>query len=148
MQGVSAETNKQIFKEFEGKIWKDDQLGLGEIDLICGTYHKIESEPGPCAHKQRIRNEITVMSTESGGRCALLSWWPRQNIWNGSGMNIGCWTDGNEAWFTERLARIRDGTAKPMTSAEWRRRLKKDRALQDRFVDRIGAYTHNALFAS
>lgn len=54
-----------------------------------------------------------------------LSWWPKSNAWESSGMNTGLWNQANEQWFTSRLQAIRDGRGKPMTSTKWRSALRK-----------------------
>lgn len=63
-------------------------------------------------------------------------------------MNIGCWTDGHEDWFLNRLWDIRHGNAKPLTSRAWREKLRKLRARQDTFLANIITRTDEALFSS
>ncbi|TDL13537.1 hypothetical protein BD410DRAFT_701897, partial [Rickenella mellea] len=65
--------------------WLDDELSESEIDFICGTYKMFTAGAVP----QRE------------------SWWPRPNAWEGSGLNVGYWSETCEEWYQRRLAEIR-----------------------------------------
>src|ERR1700733_1551696 len=49
-----------------------------------------------------------------------VSWWPKQVIWQKSGLNFGYWTTDCEAWYQRRLQDIKNGSAKLYGSREWR----------------------------
>ncbi|KIJ39403.1 hypothetical protein M422DRAFT_148352, partial [Sphaerobolus stellatus SS14] len=70
-----------------------------EMDIICGVYY---------------------VYTGSGLQGENQSWWPKQNIWEGGGLNIGYWSNDCEVWYQNRLADIKAGKAKLKTAAEWR----------------------------
>lgn len=53
-----------------------------------------------------------------------LSWWPKVNIWDGSGLDLGRWTPFCEGWFKNRFQSLREGQAKPLTSAQWHKNLR------------------------
>ncbi|KAG1881332.1 uncharacterized protein F5891DRAFT_1199601 [Suillus fuscotomentosus] len=97
---------------WNGQTYYDDGLSDQEIDFICGTYY-IEKP----------------QSTD------VVSWWPRPNAWDASGLNLGFWSARCEDWFQKRLDNIREGVSRarhsstsdangPMTSTQWKRSLK------------------------
>ena len=58
---------------------------------------------------------------------ACLSWWPRNNIFLGSGLWPGYWSQGCEDWFQRQYSSILQQDAKfgmPRTSAQWQNALK------------------------
>jgi len=64
-----------------------------------------------------------------------LSWWPRPNVFDKSGMWTGYWNSSCEIWFQQRLDSIHCGEAKPLKAKEWKSALryhqKKTRQLCD-----------------
>ncbi|KAG1739616.1 hypothetical protein EDD22DRAFT_959348 [Suillus occidentalis] len=94
------------------QTYYDDGLSEEEIDFMCGTYY-IDHRDGP----------------------EIVSWWPRPNAWNASGLNVGFWSARCEDWFQGRLGNLREGVSHmrhsltkdangPMTSTQWKRSLK------------------------
>ncbi|KAH8115503.1 hypothetical protein DFH11DRAFT_1488066, partial [Phellopilus nigrolimitatus] len=77
--------------------WWDDSLTDGELDLICGTY-KIYTE-----------------------QHSTVSWWPKKNAWESSGLNVGYWTPAAEKWFLERLERLRSNAEREERAKSSRR---------------------------
>ena len=45
-------------------------------------------------------------------------------VWRESGMDVGYWTSGNEAWFVKRFEDIMYNNAQPVTASRWKERLK------------------------
>nr|VWP00843.1 Lipoyl synthase (EC (Lip-syn) (LS) (Lipoate synthase) (Lipoic acid synthase) (Sulfur insertion protein LipA) [Ganoderma boninense] len=88
----------QDFQPRQGDLLYDDSLSPSEINIICGVYKL----PG------------------SGSSVELLSWWPRPNVFDTSGLAFGYWTPWCENWFQRRLERIKAGTAGPLSAKEWR----------------------------
>ncbi|KIK31445.1 hypothetical protein CY34DRAFT_103292 [Suillus luteus UH-Slu-Lm8-n1] len=95
-----------------GQTYYDDGLSEEEIDFMCGTYY-ID-----------LREWTTVVS-----------WWPRPNAWNVSGLNVGFWSARCEDWFQTRLGNIQEGVSRtrhaltndtngPITSTQWKCSLK------------------------
>ncbi|KAL0948817.1 hypothetical protein HGRIS_008942 [Hohenbuehelia grisea] len=84
-------------------VYVDDHLTEDEIDLICGVYH---------------------VHTDDN-QTSLSSWWPRSNIWDIGGMNLGVWTPDNEEWYLARLAKLTHGEEGLKTSADWRNHVKR-----------------------
>ena len=54
----------------------------------------------------------------------MSSWWPRHEVWSKSNYNDGHWTWRDEAWFRDRLAKIRAGKATVRAAGEWKHNLK------------------------
>ena len=65
----------------------------------------------------------------NGKQGSNLSWWPKQQIFKGSGLNVGYWSAGCEEWFQRRLKMIQDYITEPRQTtllkdaSEWRRSL-------------------------
>ncbi|KZP01974.1 hypothetical protein FIBSPDRAFT_771417, partial [Athelia psychrophila] len=68
-------------KHFKGdtKSYWDDELKDEDIDTVCGVY-KIYSG----CHETQVSQS---------------SWWPKPNIWNGSGLDVGYWSPTCEVWY-------------------------------------------------
>src|SRR5277367_5734285 len=58
---------------------------------------------------------------------AKYSWFPRANIWEGSGLNVGFWNQECERWYLKHRSKILDGTAVPLSARGWRQKIRKDR---------------------
>ncbi|KZP02660.1 hypothetical protein FIBSPDRAFT_666587, partial [Athelia psychrophila] len=89
------------YNHFDGDLqgsW-DDKLTDEELDLICGVY--------------KVRTGQGIQ----GSDC---SWWPKQSTWEGSGLNIGCWTPDCERWYQRRLELLRGGKETLKTAKQWR----------------------------
>ncbi|KAI0763726.1 hypothetical protein BC629DRAFT_1250995, partial [Irpex lacteus] len=78
----------------------DDTLNEHELDVICGVY-----QPG---------------TKHNGNSPSYRSWWPPVSQWEGSSFDIGYWNPSLEAWYQDRLAKIRDGSAGPKTALGWK----------------------------
>ncbi|GJJ14648.1 hypothetical protein Clacol_008914 [Clathrus columnatus] len=76
---------------------------------------------------------IYEVYTGSGNQTAQKSWWPKPNIWVGSGKDVGYWSAGCEEWYQRRLMLIESGmpnqqessltrttNAKLRNATEWR----------------------------
>ncbi|KAG2064009.1 hypothetical protein BDR04DRAFT_952803, partial [Suillus decipiens] len=72
----------------------DDDLSEEEVDFICGTYYVYTSK---CIEK--------------------LSWWPRPQVWAGSGLDVGFWSSQCKDWFQKRLENIRQGVSRRRNSS-------------------------------
>ncbi|KAG1761291.1 hypothetical protein EDD22DRAFT_780036, partial [Suillus occidentalis] len=94
------------------QTYYNDGLSEEEIDFMCGTYY-IDHCDGP----------------------EIVSWWPRPDAWNTSGLNVGFWSARCEDWFQGCLGNLREGVScmrhsltkdanGPMTSTQWKRSLK------------------------
>ena len=53
-----------------------------------------------------------------------LSWWPKVTTFEGSGLNVGCWTPMCENWFKKRSEGIHAGRVGPNSSIAWQKNLK------------------------
>ena len=58
-----------------------------------------------------------------------MSWWPPATCWSGSGLDVGYWSEGCEAWFQSRLKQFESETpdANMLRSAtRWRQSVKRE----------------------
>ncbi|KAF7971128.1 hypothetical protein HWV62_22004 [Athelia sp. TMB] len=101
---IFATSRAKYFDHDEARYW-DDELIDEEIDIICGVY-KIDTAQG------------------SSHQTSDSSWWPKPNIWKGSGLDIGYWSPTCEIWYQIRLKAIHEGKATVRTASEWRKSLK------------------------
>ncbi|KAG1721117.1 hypothetical protein EDB19DRAFT_1646668, partial [Suillus lakei] len=85
VEGISTEAVPfgDLFVGDGGQTYYDDGLSEEEIDFMCGTYY-IDL------------HECTT----------VVSWWPRPNAWNASGLNVGFWSARCEDWFQTCLGNI------------------------------------------
>ena len=93
----------------------DDMIPPEVIDLICGVYEVETGQKGEmiCIFYLLSLNQIFL------DEVALVSWFPRQNNWNVSGLNVGQWTHECEEWYVKRVNTIQEGGA-PLKQHEWR----------------------------
>jgi hypothetical protein len=56
-----------------------------------------------------------------------VSWFPPPNIWNTSGLYVGQWTEECEKWFQDHVSKIRRGAFQPLSSKDWRARIRNTR---------------------
>jgi hypothetical protein len=52
------------------------------------------------------------------------SWWPKVTTWEGSGLNVGCWTPMCEQWFQKRLIQLQAGSNRPYNASQWAKNLR------------------------
>ena len=58
------------------------------------------------------------------GQTASCSWWPKQSMWEISGLNVGYWTVDDEEWFQKYLRHLKfyskhNGKFPCYSAAEW-----------------------------
>ncbi|KAF8166799.1 hypothetical protein K438DRAFT_1616543 [Mycena galopus ATCC 62051] len=100
--GPSSEvfvTGVRLWDGHSSMAYWDDALTDDEINLICGVY------------------EIGTGAMQT----TRVSWWPKPNAFDSSGMNIGWWSPDCEHWFQQRLAQIKSGQALLNKQADWKR---------------------------
>ena len=52
------------------------------------------------------------------------SWWPKPQIWSGSGLDFGAWAPLSEQWYTERATELESGVARSVEARAWRLKVK------------------------
>ena len=62
-----------------------------------------------------------------------ISWWPKVATWEGSGIDVGCWTPMCERWFQKRMEGIRQSGKAPYSSSTWKKSLTYERGLTVKF---------------
>ena len=65
-----------------------------------------------------------------GKQTADFSWWPKVNTWDGSDLDLGCWTPQCEHWFTQRLNSIVHGHQTPKDTTTWARNLRYQKEIK------------------
>lgn len=119
---MSASQTKFVCGELGEYSFVSDQLQPHELDIILGAYRM----------KKKLSRRSGKSSTGTG-QSAEEEWssegvvflWPTEYAWLRSGLNIGEWSRECEAWYQTRLASLRAGTAKPLSSADWKSSLRK-----------------------
>ena len=85
---------------------------VGGYEILTGLWFL--SEEPPCAHS----------ITGKGDQRKDLSWWPKVTAWEGSGIDVGCWTPMCKRWYQKHLESIKEGKGRPYSSAEWTKNLR------------------------
>jgi hypothetical protein len=93
----------------------DDGIPPEVMDLICGVYELETGQRGKIFYYFILRLQIKTVL----GQVALVSWFPRQNNWNVSGLNVGQWTHECEEWYVKRVNAIQEGGT-PLNQHDWR----------------------------
>jgi len=47
-------------------------------------------------------------------------------MWEGTGRDLGYWTEDNENWYQRRVREIQEQNGQPRTSSEWRTLLARE----------------------
>ncbi|KJA12895.1 hypothetical protein HYPSUDRAFT_101920, partial [Hypholoma sublateritium FD-334 SS-4] len=82
--------------------WVDDILDPSETDALCGVYY---------------------VYTGRGSQTATKSWWPPIDLWD-SIVRQSSWSNRSEDFYSGRLQELSNGNAVPLTSSQWRIRIK------------------------
>ena len=80
----------------DGDHFCDDKISDQVMDLICGVYEVETGNKGEATYFIYISFPINIFP----GQVSLVSWFPRQAIWLGSGLSVGQWTYECEKWYT------------------------------------------------
>jgi hypothetical protein len=83
-----------------GNILVDDELTTAEIWLLIGGYQ---------------------VPTTNVHQDVMVSWWPRLDQWERSGMGAGFWSPLAEQYYQRRLADCRSGKTGPLPRKAWER---------------------------
>lgn len=78
-----------------------------------------------------VTNLSAIEDMQWQGQAADMSWWPKPNAWESSGLNVGYWSPDAERWFQMRLKAIRNGTAKLRRATEWKESMKLEKKSRD-----------------
>ena len=110
-QGLEAQSS------YSGII-VDDKLSEDEVNLICGVYKIYTSSMYHfCLHSF---TQYSCTENSKNQQTSDSSWWPKPIIFEKSGLYIGYWTTACEAWFQNRLQKIRAGCESVKNGQEWR----------------------------
>src|SRR5215471_946385 len=101
------------------QLW-DDDLSEAELDLICGVYRVYTGKFSLARH---LPSYLTFGQGQ-GEQVASMSWWPKHSTWVKSGLNVGYWSKGCEAWFLRRFDAICSGSTTLKTTGQWREALR------------------------
>lgn len=68
------------------------------------------------------------MPTDNSIKYASIeSWWPLDEAWEGSGLDVGYWSQQAEDWFQQRLRAIEGGSESVVTNQQWKSKLRLGR---------------------
>lgn len=74
---------------------------------------------------------------------AEMSWWPKPNAWEKSGLNVGYWSADCESWYQRRLENIRTSKVELRSGGGWKQAMrlqKKARHLVDAYEEAAGMF--------
>lgn len=105
LKGPTYRQGLVLQNDLNSDLYVDDDLTPTELRLIVGTYK---------------------CWTGLGTQTTLKSWWPPVEAFEGPkcGENYGVWNDFRERWYEERRSKILAGQAQPLTTDDWKRKLK------------------------
>ncbi|KAF8627653.1 hypothetical protein AX15_004346 [Amanita polypyramis BW_CC] len=106
----------QLVLVSNGQDMIDDNLSDDQSELISGLYQIGKSST-------LSKEYIIECRAAHGNQIKEVSWWPKHTTWKGCGLDVGYWSSSCETWFLNRLRAIRNGTATPRTSREWKNSL-------------------------
>ncbi|EDR02931.1 uncharacterized protein LACBIDRAFT_331940 [Laccaria bicolor S238N-H82] len=81
----------------------DDQLSLAAAFILSGVY---------------------IVDTSIQNQVEHVSWWPKEDTWYQSKLNVGYWSEACESWYQNRLTDICKGTAWMLNATAWRDMIK------------------------
>lgn len=76
-----------------------------------------------CFHQRLLRLSTNTSSTGQSSQQVTRSWWPSVQIWRNN-MRLGFWNNEYESFFNTRLEELQSGTAVPLTSEQWRKKIR------------------------
>ncbi|KDR64919.1 hypothetical protein GALMADRAFT_50609, partial [Galerina marginata CBS 339.88] len=85
------------------EIYVDDGLSLEVRDFLVGTY---------------------MQTTGTRNQVGYYSWFPAEQAWLVSGLNVGHWNPECESWFIRRLKQARSASRQPLARLKWRKKIK------------------------
>ncbi len=114
-----------------GKIgqheYVDDDVSEQNCDIVCGLY--------------------IVDETARGSIVSHRSWWPKQTVWELSGLSSSLWLPDAESWFIKRSTFLRENGWLALNSPalyaanEWRDGLKFHKAYTDRIAAGVESFS-------
>lgn len=119
---AATSQRKMVCGTLGSQSFISDQFQPHELDMILGAY-RMKKRLGSSGGKHG--NGGKESAEDNWGAESVVFLWPTEYAWAASGLNIGEWSSECEAWYQGRLASLRAGTARPMSSTEWRASLRK-----------------------
>ena len=112
---------QESFRE-GGDLFVDDQLSEEELNLICGSYEVGHPGHPGISNFPPLCGFIYCFLDDT----ALLSWFPKANIWESCGYNVRHWNQACEDFYLRRRADIMQGSG-PLSPSEWRQDVRMNR---------------------
>ncbi|KAF8870791.1 hypothetical protein CPB84DRAFT_1692765, partial [Gymnopilus junonius] len=81
-------THKELVAVHGDKIFIDDKADYVKVEIVCGVYLQLEEASMTASH---------------------LSWWPKHDVWMGSGYAIPQWSPDTEKFYQDWLAGWKKG---------------------------------------
>lgn len=111
---------------FTGELLVDDQLSAAAAAVLSGLYVVETSLPSQVEH---------------------VSWWPKQEVWYASELNVGYWSEACEDWYQKRLHAIRSQDARMLNATAWRDNIKGKGAHVTRFKTNFSLFAKDFIMA-
>ncbi|KDR74587.1 hypothetical protein GALMADRAFT_50107, partial [Galerina marginata CBS 339.88] len=67
---------------------------------------------------------VLLLFTLSPDQVGFYSWFPAEQAWLVSGLNVGHWNPECEIWFTDRLKKTTSASRQPLARLNWRKRIR------------------------
>lgn len=99
LRPFSRPVGQVVAQVSEEEFLVDDQLSPAAAAVLSGLY---------------------VVNTSFQNQVEHVSWWPKQDVWYKSELNVGYWSERCEDWYQQRLLDIRAGKAVMMNSRDWK----------------------------
>ena len=108
---------------------------------VSPTEFLVDDQLSPAA--AAVLSGLYVVDTSIQNQVEHVSWWPKQETWYQSELNVGYWSEACEDWYQQRLADIREGRASMMNATAWRNKIKGKGAHIATFKDKFSVFAEN-----
>ena len=109
-----------ISRNIDGITYWTPRLTEQEEQVLVGVYRWAESKPSLNPPPLMLHSQPTGPSDNPRDD----SWWPKPQLWAGSGLDFGAWAPLDEDWYQKRRADIANRTASCVQSRRWRAYIK------------------------
>ena len=77
-------------------LW-DDDLDPNDKQVICGVYKISTGKHCHIVYLVKLNVHLGQQHYYQGEQTSDISWWPKQSVWAGCGLDVGYWSTGDEA---------------------------------------------------
>lgn len=103
--------------------WRPFSRPVGQVvGRVSSTQFLIDDQLSPAA--AAVLSGVYAVETSISNQVEHISWWPKQDTWYQSELNVGYWSEACEDWYQQRLTEIRGENPEMMNGAAWRTKIK------------------------